>query len=343
MEIDLDTFLTTVYVITDDLYQTHFALLKPRRPGKKPELSDSEVLTLALLAQWQTDRSKRAFGRYAAKHWRAYFPRLLSQSQFNRRARDLCGVLCGLGPAIARQLSQTLGGAAYEVLDGVPVPLMRRCRGEHHRCFADEAAIGCGGSDRDWYYGVKLLAAVNDHGLITGFVLGPASTEDRWLAEALLRWRAVPTAPAPQASDLEASLGSRGPKRGARRGPTGPVGLASGVGQATAAGYVADLGFAGTRWVAHWQADYGAVVLTQAAYDGQPTEAALDRWLHGLRQVVENVNQGLTARVGLAFPRARTWWGVLTRLAAKVAAQNMSLQLNHLYDRPAFAFVSPFA
>ncbi len=98
MEIDLDTFLTTVYDITDLLYQRDYAPHKPQRPGKKPELSDSEVLTLALLAQWHTDRSERAFGRYAAKHWRSYFPRLLSQSQFNRRVRDRCGVLCRLGP-----------------------------------------------------------------------------------------------------------------------------------------------------------------------------------------------------------------------------------------------------
>ncbi len=343
MEIDLNTFLTTVYAITDLLYQRDYAADKPRRPGKKPELSDSEVLTLALLAQWQADRSERAFGRYAAKHWQAYFPRLLSQSQFNRRVRDLCGVLCRLGPAIAREVTRTLGVPAYEVLDGVPVPLMRRCRGERHRCFAAEAAIGCGGSDRDWYYGVKLLTAVNAHGLITGFVVGPASTEERWLAEALLRWRAYPTAPAPKASDLEPILGSRGPKRGPRVGPTGPVGLASGVGQATAAGYLADLGFAGERWAGHWQADYGAAVLTQAAYDDQAAEAALDRWLHRLRQVVEQVNQGLTAMLGLAFPRARTYWGLLTRLAAKVAAYNVSLYLNHLYERATFAFVTPFA
>src|SRR3712207_6061885 len=200
MEIDLNTFLTTVYDITDLLYQREYAPHKPRRPGKKPELSDSEVLTLALLAQWQSDCSERAFGRYAAKHWQAYFPRLLSQSQFNRRVRDLCGVLCRLGPAIAREVTRTLGVPAYEVLDGVPVPLMRRCRGEQHRCFAHEAAIGCGGSDRDWYYyGVKLLTAVNAHGLITGFVVGPSSTEERWLAEALLRWRAyLPQPPAPR-------------------------------------------------------------------------------------------------------------------------------------------------
>ena len=343
MTIELDTFLTTVYCITDELYQQRFAPLKPKRPGKKPALSDSEVLTLTILAQWQTSRSERAFGEYAANHWRSYFPRLLSQSQFNRRSRDLVGVLAALGPAIAWELTRLLGTPAYEVLDGVPVPLMRRCRGDRHRCFRDEAAVGCGGSDRDWYYGVKLLTSVNEHGLITGFVVGPANTEERWLAEALLRWRALPQAAPPQAADLEAVLTPRGKKRGPRRGPSGPVGLASGVGQATAELYIADLGYAGEVWEAHWQADYGASVLTEAAFDGQAEEGKLERQLHGLRQVVETVNQGLDGQVGLKFPRARTWWGLLTRVAAKVAAYNISLVLNHLHHRPTFAFVSPFA
>ena len=343
MTIELDTFLTTVYCITDELYQQRFAPLKPKRPGKKPALSDSEVLTLTILAQWQTSRSERAFGEYAANHWRSYFPRLLSQSQFNRRSRDLVGVLAALGPAIAWELTRLLGTPAYEVLDGVPVPLMRRCRGDRHRCFRDEAAVGCGGSDRDWYYGVKLLTSVNAHGLITGFVVGPATTEERWLGEALLRWRAFPQAAPPKASDLEAVLGSRGPKRGPRRGPSGPVGLARGVGQATAELYIADLGYAGEVWEAHWRADYGATVLTQAAFDDLEGEAKLERQVHGLRQVVEMVNQGLDGQLGLKFPRARTWWGLLTRLAAKVAAYNVSLVLNHLHHRPTFAFVSPFA
>ncbi len=47
--------------------------------------------------------------------------------------------------------------------------------------------------------------------------------------------------------------------------------------------------------------------------------------------------------LGLAFPRARTYWGLLTRLAAKVAAFSVSRYLNHLHAQPPFAFVTPFA
>lgn len=343
MTIDLDTFLTTVYCITSDLYQAQYAAQKPRRPGQRPELSDDEVLTLAILAQWQQNRSERAFGRYAAQQWRRYFPHLLSQSQLNRRMRDVAGVLSALGPAIAVALTQQLGLPAYEVMDGVPVPLMRRGRGDRHRCFANEAGIGVGGSDRDYYYGVKLLTAVNQHGLITGFVFAPANTEERWLVEALLRWRAFPQAPPPCVEDLAGVLPKWRPSRGTRRGPTRPVAPATGVGQATAPVYLGDLGHAGQHWQAHWQQDYAATVLTQDRFDGQAHEAKLDLQLHSLRQVVEEVNHLLTACLGLRFPRARTFWGLLLRLAAKVAACNMMHYLNHLFDQPAFAHQSPLS
>ena len=92
MEIDLGAFLVIVYSVVDDLYRSKYAPAKPRRRGHKPELSDSEVLTLALLAQWQQSRSESAFVEYVTKHWQEYFPRMLTQGAFNRRARDLAGV-----------------------------------------------------------------------------------------------------------------------------------------------------------------------------------------------------------------------------------------------------------
>jgi hypothetical protein len=311
------------------------------RRGKRPELSDEEVLTLAILAQWQTNRCERAFLRAVVPKWRSYFPRMLSQSQLNRRMRDVAGVLSALGPALGLALSQALGAAVYEVVDGVPVPLMRRCRGDRHRCFANEAAVGVGGSDRDFYYGVKLLLAVNGHGLITGFVFGPANTEERWLAEALLRWRDSPDAPMPCVEDLEAYLPPWRPSRGKRQGPTGPIAPATGAGAATAPLYLADLGFTGQVWQPHWRLDYEATLLTQDAFDGLLNEAQLDRQLHSLRQVIESVNHLLTECLGLSFPRARTFWGLLTRLAAKVAAYNCLRWLNHLFDRDDFAHLSP--
>ena len=92
MDLDLEAFLTTLYVRVDDLYQQ---AVRPRLPpcgGPAPKLSDSEVLCLGLAAQWRSGvpwKSERGFRRYALKHLCALFPALTSQSAFNRRLRRL--------------------------------------------------------------------------------------------------------------------------------------------------------------------------------------------------------------------------------------------------------------
>ena len=63
MALDLDTFLVTVYCVIDDLYQETFAAHKPVRPGAEPAMSDSEVLAVVVLTQWQQSRSENAFLR----------------------------------------------------------------------------------------------------------------------------------------------------------------------------------------------------------------------------------------------------------------------------------------
>jgi len=375
MEIELGAFLVIVYCIVDDLYRSTYAAHKPRRRGHKPELSDSEVLTLAILCQWRLDRSENRFVQYVLGNWQAYFPRMLSQGAFNRRVRDLAGVLCRIGPEVARLSKAELAARAeegplfrvgYEVLDGVPVPLMRRCRGERHRLFGPEASIGCGGSDRDWYYGVKLLLAVSPEGLVTGFVFGPANTEERWLAEALLGWRFDPSLPEPSAEGLALVLGPSHRNRGQRQGPTGPIlspgagggrGVGEGDDQAKEKLYLGDLGFRGLAWQQHWLEDHRALVQTkrdydQLAYTVETAEgkAALvreagagRRMMASLRQVIETVNDYLDAVLGLKYPKARSLWGLLARLGAKIAALNLALHFNLTNDHPTFSQFNPLS
>src|ERR1700716_4091339 len=180
---DVDTFLTTVYCLVDDVYQQHVGPVRAHLPGRRGELSDSEVLTLTMLCQWQSSRSERQFVAWAAAHWRAYFPRLLSQSAFNRRARQLYGVLAQLSGWIRTVVEDQVDDPRiYEIMDGVPVPLMRRCRGQRRHSFGSEADFGRGGSDKELYYGVKLLAAVDQAGFGSGWGVGAARTEEHSVA-----------------------------------------------------------------------------------------------------------------------------------------------------------------
>ena len=107
---------------------------------------------------------------------------------------------------------------------------------------------------------------------------------------------------------------------------------------------IGDLNYKGEAWNQHWRDQYGAVVLTEDLYrDLDPADRReAKRWFHSLRQTVENVFSQLDSRFGLKFPRARTRWGLHTRLGAKMAAYNLSLYLNCLFDQRPFGLCHLF-
>lgn len=334
MVVDLETFMIAVYTLVDTLYQTHLAPAKPVRRGRPPTLADSEVLTLMVLGQW-LGNSERGLLRHAQAYWRSYFPNLLSQSAFNRRARDL-GSTCA---ALLIQLARELGADAtpYQVADTVPVPLAKLCRGKHHRLFAHDAAIGRGGSDKHFYYGEALLLAVSAEGVITGFVAGPANTEGRWLFDALLCWRADPTQPPWTVAEVPTPR----KRRGGYVGPTGPRWWTGTVGDDSRVPYITDDGFTGKAWIGHWHDDLGATVFTVRQYGAQAAPA-LVRSHHRWRQIIEQANAILDQALHLAFPLAKTPWGLITRLTAKCAAYNIGIWVNRLLGRPELAIDSLF-
>ena len=131
MELDLETFLTLLYVMTDDLYVNVVLPQLPVNRGPEPKLSDSEVLCLGLAAQWRSGvawKTERGFVRYALKHLRPYFPGMTSQSAFNRRLRRLWGAFILLQQAIADQL---WSAHECEIMDCAPVPVARGARSFH--------------------------------------------------------------------------------------------------------------------------------------------------------------------------------------------------------------------
>lgn len=125
-------------------------------------------------------------------------------------------------------------------------------------------------------------------------------------------------------------------------GPTGPRWPRSGGGPPSTGPYVVDRGFRGAWWQPHWQQDYEAWMLPP---NDSPHQVARGRrhqqaiW----RQIIETVNDQLTAVLGLAFPRARSPWGLLTHVAAKVAALNLGMWLNRLFGRPDLALATLFS
>src|SRR6266446_9506456 len=181
--VDVDTFLTTLYVRVDHFGKT--SLPPALHPGPQAALSRSEVVTLAMFGQWQGLGSARGFYRYAQHHLRAAFPQLPTREQLNRQMRQHHEALV----AFFRHLVALLEAqrCLYEALDSSGVPT-RDAKRRGAGWLPGLADIGW--SNRlGWYEGFHLLMAVNPVGVVTGFGFGPASPTDQPLADTFFALR----------------------------------------------------------------------------------------------------------------------------------------------------------
>ena len=180
---DLDSFLVSLYVHIDDWWKANHPSGTPR-PGRPALLSDSEVLTLAILAQWPRFRSERDFWRFASSHLRPYFPMLCSQGQLNRRVRALEPELRLLQRASAEELSEP--SAVYRVMDTTLIPAIVRVRASRKGLFAGQASFGRSASKTEWVYGFKVALVVDPEGVITAFGLAAAASDERPIGDTLV-------------------------------------------------------------------------------------------------------------------------------------------------------------
>lgn len=328
---DLDTFLTTLYVRIDDWYKTELAEAMRRGKGAAQKMSDSEVLTVAVAGQWRVGvpwYSERSVVRYMQREGRQWFPEMLERSQFNQRVRQLWGALVRLQQLVAADLWS--GEECYESVDCVPVRACSLAQAVKGRHWLWASRFGRGGNAGQWFFGEQLLAAVLPHsGAVTGWLLGPADLDDRWLLEAFVSHR-------------QGACRMVGPARDAHqnrrrdRCPDRPLlGPPASIGTGNPRPYLADGGFNGPRWTTHWQQAYGATVLTAPPHNSpQRWPRPWQAWLAHHRQCVETVFARLNDVFGLQCLRAHSRWGQYTRLAAVMAAYNLGLWLNRRAGRP---------
>jgi hypothetical protein len=301
---DPDTFVTWLYVAVDDYCKAHLDA-ETHPLGRSPSLSRSEVITLALFAQWEHFRTEEDFYATVGRWLRPAFPRLPHRTQFNRLVRrhypSIVRVAIGLGHRVPD------AAPAFEAMDCVAA----RVRDHKRRgvgWMPEDAARGW--SNRlGWYEGFSVLTAVSPAGVITGFGIAPANVNERWLAETFLAVRA----------DGGAAL---------------PC-----VGQQVGLCYLADSGFWGCTWLERWKHDYGALVLAKPQADTRfRWPKHVRRWHAHYRQIVETVHNCLLHTFRLDQDRPHDLSGFAARLAAKVGLHNFSMWLNAQLHRPLLAF-----
>jgi hypothetical protein len=181
--LDLDSFLVSLYVLVDDWWKLKHSS-EPPRAGRPALLTDPEVITLAILAQWPRFRSERDFWRFAWAHLRPYFPNLCSQSQLNRRVRSVEPDLRDFQRAVARTLCGV--SEVYHVLDTTLIPAIVRVRASRKGLFCGQATFGRSASKTEWVYGFKVALSVSPEGVICAFGLAEAASDDRPIGDFLI-------------------------------------------------------------------------------------------------------------------------------------------------------------
>lgn len=301
--LDPETCLIALYVEGDTFCKARGLEPAPHR-GRKPSLSVSEIVTLAIFGQWAEFRSERGYWRWANRHLRALFPTLPDRTQFNRLQRQHQAVITAFALHLGQQLIDPQD--RYELLDGTGLAVRNDRRGGVGWL---PEAVSLGSCRRlRWFEGMRLLVCTGERGVVTGWGCGSATTGERALAETLFEARVLPQPELPSA------------------------------GQTMGACYLADMGFSGEACQQRWAEQQGAIVVSPPQTRSKAEWDTTWTWnLARVRQVIESVFRRLLHDFRLEHERPHTLGGFLTRLAAKMALHNVCIWLNRQHGRPDLA------
>jgi hypothetical protein len=284
---------TYVYVTVDEVFQTY---VQPHdhRPGPRSTFSDSEVITLTLVAEIVGLDDETVFLDYVNRNHRALFPLLPDRSRYNRRRRalgeavntirrHLLGWLLALLPPDDRPLC---------VLDSLPVAVVgfHHAQGRHR--WYGWASYGYNATKKQTIYGFKLHLLTTADGVITDFALAPAHLTDGTFTDQLLRDKA--------------DLLVLGDKAYINALLQGELQQFHGV----------------------------TLLTPHRANQHSQLPDVLTRLVSHFRQMIETINSQLAGQFNIETNKAKCMSGLVARLQAKLAAHTLGLYLNVVTGQP---------
>ena len=175
---DLDALLTGLYVLADDF------LPKRAGPGRRPRISDAEVVCLAVAQVFLDCPNERRFLRLARRRLGHLFPYIPGQSGYNKRVR-----------ALAPQISRLIGHLAWlspsfcdrlRLLDSTPVPCAQSRETVKRSRLAGHASYGYCAAHSRYFWGFRLYLLCAPDGMPVAFELAAANAPEREVAAELL-------------------------------------------------------------------------------------------------------------------------------------------------------------
>jgi hypothetical protein len=186
--ISITDLLTIIFVLVDDWYQAYGYKYLNGKVGKKPVFKDSEVMTLMLAHDFIPYPGETQYVEFIRANYLALFPRLVDQSQFNRRARALRLLVEQFRRFWIVQKGWHLH--TNYLLDTKPVPVVGYKRLKSHSDFAGNADYGRCVSRNLSYFGYKLVVLSTLNGIPVAYELVPANLDERLAAEAVIDYLA---------------------------------------------------------------------------------------------------------------------------------------------------------
>jgi Transposase DDE domain len=175
---DIDTLATALYVRTDDLLR-QYPDLAPWRPkvGLQPQLTDAELVTLAVMQALLGYTSESRWVRYAHAHLGHLFHYLPGQPGYNRRLRAAAALITTLIRLLAADTS--LWSDDVWVADSTPVECGRSRDTARRPDLAGWAEYGYCASHSRYFWGLRLHLVATLGGLPAAFALTGAKADER--------------------------------------------------------------------------------------------------------------------------------------------------------------------
>jgi len=164
---DLEALVVAAYVFADE-YPV------PARCGRPALVADAELVALAVAQAAIGISSDRQFLGLIGRVLPGWFPHLPDQSQYNRRLRQLVGLLSIVQQRLARWLDS--GGA--RLCDGTLISVASYPGCQRRSGFAGFARFGFAKSQHRFIYGVRLVLLTDQRGLPLGYTIVPANEKE---------------------------------------------------------------------------------------------------------------------------------------------------------------------
>ena len=303
---DFNDFCLWVYVIVDTIYQQVEPLL--HRRGPQPVCSDSEVISMSVIGESRGWDQETELLSQMQDH-QDKFPHIPTQSRFNRRRRNLMWVTNVIRRLLLRQLD--VAQEQQCVIDSLPIPRPVGTRQFHLVPGSTGAPSG-----HPPAYAADFGRIESKKETIFGYKLHLLIT----FGGVILDFELAPAS---------AADGSVGFELLAEHTDLEVVGDKAYLNQAKAEEL--------------WRQNRIRLHTLPKRNQKQQLAPEVRRWINSVRQMIETVNGQLTAQFHIETNHAHTFWGLCTRLYAKLTAHTLCIFINRLLGKPDFLQIKALA